>query len=173
MYVESQTMAIRRQADDDSRTLSLLRLLGQLYFYRKKVTREWYGGRWMERFDLNSGHERERLEAKANDRRANRAFDQFTDSPGDNVLGGRRIEADREKLLAMTDRVVQYVNQHVAHLSVYPVADRVTYEEFEGALEHLGEMLKRYHLLIDQGSLMSPTPAIQVDWKAPFRGPLV
>lgn len=40
------------------------------------------------------------------------------------------------------------------------------------AVEHLGEMLRRYYLLINQGGLMTVTPTIQGDWKGPFRKPL-
>ncbi len=172
MYIESQAMAIRRQADVDSRTLSFRRLLGQLQYHRKELTREWYVGRWMERLDLGSADERVRLEVKLNKQRANQAFDRFTDSPGDELLGGRRLEADRQELLDMTETVVRYVNEHIAHIATDPTAERVTYQEFEGALEHLGGMLKRYYLPIHQDSLISPIPAIQVDWKGPFRRPL-
>ena len=48
MYVEAQVMAIRRQADDDKRTLSLRRLIGQLEQHRRGFTRDWYVRRWLE-----------------------------------------------------------------------------------------------------------------------------
>ncbi len=41
MYIEAQVMAIRRQADDDPRTLSLRRLIGQLETHRRDFTRAW------------------------------------------------------------------------------------------------------------------------------------
>lgn len=45
MYIESQVLAIRRQADDDSRALSLRRLIGQLEQRRRDFTRTWYVAR--------------------------------------------------------------------------------------------------------------------------------
>jgi hypothetical protein len=171
-YLEAQTMAIRRQADDDKRTLSLRRLIGQLEKHRKDFTREWYVGRWMEGYDLDSEVEGGRLEARFHLDMANDAFDEFTDKPGDSALGGRRLQEDRDQLTAMTAKVVTYVNEHVAHVAAEPASVAVTYGEFEQAIDHLGTMLKRYYLLLNQSALVSVTPTIQGDWKGPFRRPL-
>lgn len=51
MYLESQVMAIRRLADDDSRTISLRRLIGQIEQRRRDFTRKWYVERWMDGID--------------------------------------------------------------------------------------------------------------------------
>ena len=71
MYVESQVLAIRRQADSDSRTLSLRRLIGQLEQHRKDFTRSWYVGRWMHGRDLHSDDPRERHLARFHLEQAN------------------------------------------------------------------------------------------------------
>jgi hypothetical protein len=172
MYIEAQVMGIRRQADRDSRTLSLRRLIGQLETHRHEFTREWYVGRWTGARDPNAADERERLEAKFKLDAANAAFDRFTDKPGDDELGGRRLQEDREKLLGLTEAVARYANATVAHLERDPHDVSVTYAEFHLALEHLGDLLRRYYLLINQGALISTTPTIQGDWKGPFRKPL-
>jgi hypothetical protein len=166
-------MAIRRQADDDRRTLSLRRLIGQLEQHRRKFTRAWYVPRWVGDRDLKAADERERLEARFHSDAANAAFDRFTDKPGDECVGGRQLQADREQLLALTEAVSRYANATVAHLEQQPDDVTVTYAEFHRALDHLGEMLRRYYLLINQGGLVSTTPAIQGDWKGPFRKPLL
>jgi hypothetical protein len=172
MYIESQVMAIRRQADNDPRTLSLRRLIGQLEQRRRDFTREWYVKRWMAGRDPASADQRDRDEARFHQRNANDAFDRFTDSPGDDVLGGRRLQEDRDDLLRLTERVVRYADTTVAHADRTADGVEATYAEFHEALEHLGLMLQRYYLLIDQGGLVSATPVMQSDWKSPFRQPL-
>lgn len=64
------------------------------------------------------------------------------------------------------------MNEHIAHVALDPSPEVVTYAEFDAAITHLGKMLKRYHLLITQGGLVSATPVIQGDWKGLFRKPL-
>lgn len=173
MYIEAQVMAIRRQVDNDSRTLSLRRLFGQLEQHRRALTRSWYVDRWLNGRDLGSDDERERLEAEFHLERANEAFDQFTDGPGAELLGGRRLQEDRERLLELTSQVVEYANTTVGHTQRASTDAVVTYDDFHQALDHLGEMLQRYYLLINQGGLMSTTPIIQGDWQGPFRKPLL
>ncbi len=172
MYIEAQVMAIRRQADDDRRTLSLRRLIGQLEEHRRKFTRAWYVRRWVGDRNPNAEDMRDRLDATFHLDAANRAFDAFTDSLGDEHLGGRRLQEDRDRLVELTDAVTRYANATVAHVERAPSDTQVTYAEFHRALDHLGEMLKRYYLLINQGGLVSTTPTIQRDWRGPFRKPL-
>lgn len=173
MYIESQVMAIRRLADDDKRTISLRRLIGQIEQRRPDFTRDWYVARWMSNFDLASADERTRLKAEFQLRNANSSFDKFTDTEGDPQIGGRRLQEDRDELVGLTDELVQYTNGIVAHAQRDPLASTVTYGEFYKSIDHIGSMLKRYHLLIDQGGLMTVVPVIQGDWKGPFRKPLV
>jgi hypothetical protein len=60
MYVESQVLAIRRQADDDPRTLSLRRLLGQVEQNAKRLNRAWYVTWRMEGLDPHDPSEPDR-----------------------------------------------------------------------------------------------------------------
>lgn len=173
MYIESQVMAIRRLADDDKRTISLRRLIGQIEQWRRDFTRQWYVERWMSNFDRGSADERTRLLGEFQLTNANASFDNFTDKDGDEQIGGRRLQEDRDELVRLTDDLVQYANATVAHAQREPVAATVTYGEFNKAIDHVGEMLRRYHLLIDQGGLVTTVPVIQGDWKGPFRKPLV
>jgi hypothetical protein len=102
MYIESQVMAIRRQADDDNRSVSLRRLIGQLEQHRNEFTREWYVARWIGDRDPNSTDERTRLEGRMHLDFANDAFDRFTDKPGDSRLeakGSSSIERSCSQLL--------------------------------------------------------------------------
>ncbi len=75
MYIESQVMAIRRQADDDQRTLSLRRLIGQIEQRRGQFSRVWYVERWVQNLDLEGDDERTRPTGAFHRKRANAAFD--------------------------------------------------------------------------------------------------
>lgn len=147
MYVESQVMAFRRQADDDKRTLSLRRLIGQLECHHREFTSEWYVSRWLDDGDRASLDERARSKERMDLKRANAAFDNFTDNPGDPHLSRSRLQADRDKLLSITEGVVIYTNTMVAHAERTPEDVGITYADFHEALDHLSEMLCRYHLL--------------------------
>jgi hypothetical protein len=63
--------------------------------------------------------------------------------------------------------VVRYANRFVAHAerpSDSPVD--TTYGDLDRAIELLGELLRKYYLLIDGRGLMSVTPVMQGDWRA-------
>ena len=118
-----------------------------------------------------STDERDRLEAQLHRQLANEAFDKFTDQVGARYLGGRRLRRTSRTLIGSP--TTSYANAHVAHVEEAPGNLRVTYAYFHAAVDHLGGILKRYYLLINQGGLVSATPAIQGNWKGPFRRPLV
>ncbi|MGH2719788.1 MAG: hypothetical protein ACRDJU_14605 [Actinomycetota bacterium] len=164
MYLDSQVMAIRRQTDDDTRTLSLYGLLGQLQEGTPQSTRAWYVNRWLTSVVPSDPEERELHTSMANE-----AFDRFCDWPAARKLGKGRLQADRQELEGLTERVVKFVNTFVAHRSRTTGPVTLTYQDFEGAIAHLGEMLLRYFLLLNQGGLLSATPVIQGDPLAPFR----
>jgi hypothetical protein len=168
MYLDSQLMAIRRQADNDRRTLSLHRLFGQLEEAAGQFSRQWWVDRWLNQAPIHSDEEREFHAGMAE-----AAFDDFCDNPGDAVLGKERLHQDRDRLRAMTDRVVAYVNDYIAHTNRHPGPAAVTYHEFEAAIVHLGEMLQRYFLLLNQAALVSPAPIVQGDVLGPLRRGLV
>jgi hypothetical protein len=79
-----------------------------------------------------------------------------------------QIDADIETLKSETALITRWADESVAHmgrtLSVNP-----TFDQLDEAIDLLGEMLKKYYLLITGGYLASVQPAIQDDWRAPFR----
>lgn len=172
MYLESQVLAIRRQADDDTRALSLRRLIGQLQHHRRSVTRAWYVDRWMDGVGLDPAGERDRGLVEVRRQMAHDAFDKFTDEPGGPLLSATLLDRDRQRLLDTSRTVSRYADTVVAHSDRTPPAELPTYADFEASIDVLGDLLRRYHLLIDQGGLVSATPTIQGDWKGPFRSRL-
>ncbi|MEW5813745.1 MAG: hypothetical protein AB1925_30350 [Actinomycetota bacterium] len=164
MYIESQASAIRRLGDSDRRKLSLRRLIGQLEEHRTAFTRTVFVQRWMDRANQSGG---------VFESMAHADFDQFTDQPGDEDLSCQLLQRDRNQLSDITKEVVDYANAVVAHASADPSGAAVTYAEFNAAIDLLGEMLKRYYLLINGGGLTTATPTIQGDWIDVFRRPLL
>jgi hypothetical protein len=81
-----------------------------------------------------------------------------------------QIDADIETLKKETALITRWADESVAHmgrmLSVNP-----TFVQLDEAIDLLGEMLKKYYLLITDGYLASVQPVIQEDWRAPFRRP--
>lgn len=166
IYIESQVIAIRRLADDDARTLSLRRLLGQLYCRRKAFTRDAYVGRWLSSVRIDDD------ERRFHEDSAHAAFEKFTDNEGDPTIGPQSLQADIGTLAELSDQVARYANTYVAHSDRTKEAPP-TYEEFHGAVDGIARLLQKYYLLLKQGSLMTTTPTIQGDWKGPFRRSLV
>jgi hypothetical protein len=169
MYIESQTTGIRRQTDDDSRTLSLRRLLGQIQENRKLLTRAWYVGRARRTVSAEEVADDDLVGELSQASLASNDFDQFTDSPGDEYISLKKLDADRRLLLETSKKVTDYVDTVVAHTDEHPTPDPPTYNEFEESIRVLGDMLKRYFLLIKGNSLADVTPTIQGDWQRPFR----
>lgn len=172
MYLESQLTAIRRQADTDSRTISLRRLIGQLNHHRSEFTRDWFVDRWLAGFGEGRDETRNQIEINMHTEMANLAFDKFADDGSPNRLGGRALAADLERLSSATSAVSRYVDTQVAHSDRSAPPVETTYDEFHASMDELGALLQRYHLLITQNSLVSAKPTIQADWRRPFRSAL-
>jgi len=167
IYLEAQTLSVRRQCDKDSRTLSLRRLVGQLEKHRADFTRVWYVDRWMEAWRMNHP------QGDADDEEfqrwtANHTFDAYTDLPGDDVLGHRRLQKDRAALLEVSKKLIDLVNRTIAHADGRGKIEDVTYAEFHAAMDYVAAMFERYYLLISRSSLVSSTPVVPLDWLAPF-----
>ena len=71
--------------------------------------------------------------------------------------------------------VKQYADQHVAHTKAQPVPARVTMtlNLVHGAIEHIGGVFNRYHVLLTAESFTELEPVIQDDWMAVFRVPWI
>lgn len=158
MYVDAASFAVRRQADKRKDVVSLRRLLGLLEKYADEFTRDRFIRRWAPDQTIDAFGLRE----------ANGVFDQFTATDGDRAVSKRRIQADREMLEARTSPIHRYVDTYLAHDGVEksPIP---TYGELDEAIDCIGEMLKRYYLLLAQTTIVELTPVTQKDWLAEFR----
>jgi hypothetical protein len=160
-------MAIRRQADDDDRTVSLRRLLRQLVRHRAFITREWYRDRMLRPSD---GHEDWRGD-EFHHYVADNRFDAFTKRAGNSKLWRKPILDDIKLLVGASETVVNYANTNVAHLQI-DEPSTVTFDEFNDAINNLGALTQRYYSFVHGSFLPSLTPAVQGDWRGPFRSQL-
>jgi hypothetical protein len=119
IYADAQVLAIRRLVDDNKRTVSFCRLIGQLMEHRRDFTVEWYIRRRVA----------EGNDARWDKRDAHEVLATYLDAPDSQHLGGRRLMADKKDLTDITERLTSYANQHVAHSDSEPTAAEVTFAE--------------------------------------------
>lgn len=154
-YAVALAIAVRRQADTNARVCSLARLIKEMRDKADLLTREYFIGLW----DLTNG-----LEV----RQANGAFDRLAGEGADH-LDPAIARRDLEALQVAARKVRLYVDQHVAHDQTEPTAALPTFEELHAAIDTIGEIFKRYTVVLTAGSYVSLEPFIQSDWKAIFR----
>jgi hypothetical protein len=160
LFVNNLAMGIRRQADHRDDVVTLGRLLRSIVDNPTCASRKQFIARY----------EDGPLEQEM----ANRHFDQFTDPGGDHVAV-RVVEADISRLETETARVIEYATKHGAHLDrkyAYPEglqpSDFPNLDEMDKALDAVGELLKRYYLLLTSNCLLSPEPVPQFNWQQAF-----
>ena len=166
-YIEAQSMAIRRQAAEDDRTVSLRRLLGQLDRHRAFITREWYHDRMLRPSEDHEDWRGDEFHQYIADNR----FDVFTKRAGNSKLWRKPILDDIKSLVAASEKVIDYANTNVAHLQIGDPST-VTYDEFNDAINDLGALTQRYYVFVHGSTVPSMTPAVQGDWRGPLRSPL-
>lgn len=151
-YVADMAVAIRRQTDRDSRSISLLRLIQDVGDHPEVISRRRYV-----RF-YGSG----RLRTLGH-----RSFERFAKKGADQINPAVIRKHERE-LLAAERKLRRFVNKHVAHRSRCPMRHLPTYGDLDTCLDLLERLLKDYKLLIDAAGLSRVVPVIQYDWKKPF-----
>lgn len=154
-YAITQAVAVRRQAERSSRVVSLGSLLGEIETDAARPTRQ----RFVGQYDPD------------NQDRGEEAFTKhFAGDVGDH-LDPALVTADIEKLVAESSKVVTYVNKNVAHLDRDPVEELPRFDDLNGAIEVVGDMFKRYALLLTASSYMDLVPVAQERWEAIFDVP--
>lgn len=154
-YVTTQAVGVRRQVDRTRRVVSLWRLLSAISAHPEVMTRQRHVGLWGADPDFQ--------------REGHRAFDGL--SGGGETIPSRDAAADRDHLVAVARPVEVLVNEAFAHRSETPLNEKVTYAQLHAAIDVIGELLRKYTLLLRASSFYSLLPTDQVDWKAPFRVP--
>jgi AbiU2 len=156
-YAVAQAIAVRRQADTDPRTCALALLIKEMRGNAELLTREYFVGLWDQTDEVAVQH-------------AHAAFDRLAGDVGDH-LDPAIPRRDFEALRNDARRVRAYVNQHVAHDQAEPTAELPTLAELHAAIDSVGEIFKRYAVVLTAGEYVTVEPFIQDDWQAIFRVP--
>lgn len=166
-YVGSSAMAVRRLADPnakDNDSHSIGALIDDIGKQPGVMTRE----RWVSRDrepDPRPGADEELRKLLA------RNFDK-TFGDGSGGLDPGKVAADLATLKARSEAVAAFASRTVAHIDRRGMEELPTFDDLDKAIDVVGEMYKRYFLLIDGASLLEVAPVIQHDWKAPLRRPI-
>ncbi len=156
-YAITQAVAVRRQAEQSPRVISLGTLLAEVVGDSERLTRQ----RFVSQYDPDDQA---------------RGEEAFTDHFGGVVgehLDPALVAADLDRLTAESERVVTYVDKNIAHLDRRPVGDLPLFEDLNTAIDVVGDMFKRYVLLLTASSYAQLVPVAQERWEAVFDEPWI
>jgi len=158
MYSAAISVAIRRQVDSDSRSVSFIRFLGELKSTPKVVSRERYVALFRE--------------AGLPEFLANADFDRHV-GVGFNSLDPGAVDREIETLKLKTEPLRTYVNKRIAHHDEKEFTNFPKFRDIDEAIDYLEVLVKRYVLLFRAKGLTQVLPYWQYDWKAIFYHPWV
>lgn len=170
-YVTTQGAAVRRQLDRRAGTVSLRRLLDDIAQNPGFVTRDRHIAAWHEQAGEPAGGgaaEAEALPEELRLRDANRNFDRFAGA-GRDTIDRALVRADVDELERAGEVVKGYVDEAIAHMALNPENSVPTYGDLNTAMDRVAELVQKYASLLNAEILRGFEPAIQEDWKAPFR----
>ena len=143
--------------------MSFVRFVREIKANHHLVSRDAYVARWIAYVDHPSEVAR---------RRANNQYDNYTGCVGDDEISQEKLDGDVERLAYRSESLRRFADQYVAHFDRDRREVQATYDDLDSAIDELCQLLKHYHLLLNQGALRSCQPIIQGDWAEPFRQPL-
>ena len=160
IYAIAQAVAVRRQTDRDPRVASLQRLLEEVADEPEALTEAWWIGLWNDESD--------RPFASA----------QWREKFGGEVmahLDPTIPQRDLALLETEAGAVKNYVDRHIAHAEQGTAATEIdlTLNNLDAAIDALGSLFRKYGLLLTAADWVMLEPAIQHDWRAPFRIPWI
>lgn len=158
MYSSAISVAIRRQVDEDPRSVSFIRFLQEFKRTPTVVSRDRYVG-----FFRKAG---------LPDWLANRDFDKHVGA-GRSFVSPAAIKGEVKELKLKTEPLRKYVNKRIAHHDEGEFTDFPKFQDIDGAIDYLEVLLKRYILLLRGDGLVQVLPYWQYDWKAVFCHPWI
>jgi len=165
IYVSAMAMAIRRQTDTDTRSISMLRFLKLLKGNPSLVSRQRYRALF----------QRSPFEAEV----AAMGFTPkgIADQDYDRIVGKRKsqptsddFQAEINRLTRVTNNIVRLANKRIAHHDTTSPRRLPTFAEVSIAIDYLENLVRKYKLLFEA---VSPSMAVTHtdDWTAIFRSP--
>jgi len=157
-YTASQASAVRRQAEVSSRVISLGRLLRELGSYPEVLSRQ----RYVSLFPAGMAQVIGAGE-----------FAKYFGGATRKHLDRQVVVGDLARLGNVAQRIKVFADKYVAHYDRdrEPSTDLPASHELDTAIDVLGELLKKYTLLLKAQDLARVDPIPQYDWLAPFRVP--
>lgn len=160
-YVSTAVSAIRREADRDTRTTSIWRLLERLKS-PTLATRAQFVTAYVSRFDVAE------VEAL-------RAFDRFAPN-GEDHVSKSFVDSSQLLLTESVKEVRAYANAVVAHRQ-RPDLERpleLSFDELDRAIDNIGELTQELHELRHPGEkLATASPVLDPAFLGAFREPLI
>jgi hypothetical protein len=167
MYVSGMAMAVRRQTDDDNRSVSFFRFLKLLKGNPSLVSRRRYRALFPAHDDFVE--QLRELGLKKD----------YIDANYDQLVGAGKvqptpedIQAEIDELERVTKKVVTLADKVIAHHDEKKPLDLPTFAEVSAAITYLEALVQRYKSLFEAASI-SMQVAYQYDWKAIFRVPWI
>ena len=149
--VASAAVAVRRQADNDDRAVSLRRLLEELKAYPDLFSRAYHTGLYASGSFPRDYHDS--------------CYDRFV-GEGRTNLDTNVIQNEIDTLIAKTDAIEHYVDRRVAHYDRREITQpRPTFNDLDDCLKYLEQLVKRYELIMKASSVSNLLPPFQYDWQ--------
>ena len=156
-YVTDITVRLRRQLDQDLRTVSFWNLLRALSEQPEAMSRQryiaMYRGSVVERF-------------------ADRDFDRFA-IPGEPHIDAALVKKDLALLEDAWNVVKEYINRRITHTDQRDASYLPKFDDLDKCQDLLEELLIKYTMLFTGANLMHVLPVFQNDWQAVFREPWI
>lgn len=163
IYAHSVLMYIRRQVRTDGN--SLVRLLQDIRDNHQQVTREWFVSMYTE------GASDRHQDAQEDD--ANHDFNKYFAADEDSeYIDANIVQEDIDRLQEIYESTENLVNGRIAHTVQQREPDTMpTYDQLAEWAKEVGNIFKKYLLLLQGRGLDRPLLNFSHDWKEIFRHP--
>lgn len=153
-YCSSMSVGVRKQSDNDKDSISYRRLLEGIKSNPRVISRT----RFKNSF----------VDGNYSEWDANLCFDQIV-GPGLEYLDLNIVQNEIDELAAKTSKLTTYVNKRVAHHDKNEFTAVPKFTDLNDAIDHLGNLHRRYHGIFRCLSLDHLTPTFMYDWTKVFR----
>jgi len=167
MYVSGIAMAIRRQLDDDTRTMSFYRFLKRLKGDPSAISRKRYRALYKDGDPPVEQLKRTGLL----DQTVNRAYDRLVGA-GKPQPDASDIQQEIDDLKRVATRFVDFANQVVAHDDQTKPTALPTFGEVNDVISYMEKLIQKYVTLLEAAH-RSVDLNFQYDWQAIFRTPWI
>ena len=158
-YLHTVYTGIRRLGDKDKRTVSLYRLIEDIYNHNSAITRKDYISgypKWM----------REKGMADAD-------YNTFASKTSD-ILSKAKLKKDLKNIQREIRTIKNYTDKWIAHLDLKrKQIKRPTLKDIKMSLNCLDKIFCKYNMLITRGGMITRKPSLAIDWKESLRYPWI